>query len=89
MSKHKHTRVAGSNLCPMTNKARYGSHEEAVAEGLKAIRRFEQGGSHHDAPPAAIYECVLYCGGWHLTKEADGKPVENLLVTHDHEGGTA
>lgn len=83
----KHTKVMGSNLCPMTNKARYGSHDEAVAEGLKAIERFNAGRSHHDAPPAAIYECVLYCEGWHLTKDTDGKAEENLLATY--EGGSA
>lgn len=92
MSKRKrsdsHTRVSGSNLCPMTNKARYESHDAAVEAGLLAIDRFNRGGSHHESPPAAIYECVLYCGGWHLTKETDGKPEENLLATyHDHEGG--
>lgn len=76
------TRVTGANLCPMTNKARYDSHEEAIAAGLMAIERFEAGGSHHDAPPTAVYPCVLYCDGWHLTKEDDGKPVENLLATH-------
>lgn len=77
------TRVAGSNLCPMTNKARYDSHEHAIAEGLKAVERWKSGGSHHDAPPSAVYHCVLHCEGWHLTKETAGKPEENLLATYE------
>jgi hypothetical protein len=78
----KHTLVAGSNLCPMTNKAKYDTHEQAIEAGLLAVERFNAGRSHHEAPPAAVYECVLYCGGFHLTKDVDGKPVENLLATY-------
>lgn len=85
MSRKQHTRVAGANLCPMTNKARYATHEEAIAAGLMAIERFEAGGSHHDAPPSAVYPCLLYCEGWHLTKDTDGKPEENLLHNHKED----
>lgn len=81
--RHRHTKVAGANLCPMTNKARYDSIESAVAEGLKAIERFNAGRSHHDAPPAAVYHCILYCEGWHLTKETEGKPEEQLLANYE------
>lgn len=71
--------------CVMTDKATYDSHEAAVAAGLEAIARFNEGRSHHEAPPAAIYQCHLYCGGWHLTKETDGKPEENLLANHKED----
>ena len=71
--------------CAMTDKARYETHEEAVAAGLEAIERFNEGRSHHAAAPEAVYQCHLYCGGWHLTKETDGKPEENLLANHIKE----